>query len=104
MSVFKYQPIVVKGAYNFSIKTIGTALYNLGLIKTTWKKNISETKPDLNGFAVMMQINKYNEEAEKLRMSLRKFKEIDDIIIYNMVDCQVLAEIIVFLQNTYGKH
>ena len=108
MSVFKYQPIVVKGAYNFSIKTIGTALYNLGLIKTTWNKNdnkhTSKTKQDLNGFAVMMQINKYNEEAEKLRMSLRKFKEIDDIIIYNMVDCQVLAEIIVFLQNTYGKH
>jgi hypothetical protein len=103
LSVFKYQPIVVKGAYNFSIKTIGTALYNLGLIKTTWKNDDTQ-KPDLNGFAVMMQINKYNEEAEKLNMSLRNFKEINDIIIYNMVDCNVLAEIIVFLQNTYGKN
>ena len=96
LSVFKYQPIVVKGAYNFSIKTIGTALYNLGLIKTTWDKKL-----DLNGFAVMLQINQFNSQAERLELSLRDYEEVKDIIIYNMVDCQVLAEIIIFLQNTY---
>jgi hypothetical protein len=96
LTIFKYQPIVIKGANNFSIKTIGNALYNLGLIKTTWNKDL-----DLNGFAVMLQINEFNIEAEKLNLSLKDYAEVNDIIHYNMIDCQVLAEIIIFLQNTY---
>lgn len=96
LTIFKYQPIVIKGAYNFSIKTIGTALYNLGLIKTTWDKKL-----DLNGFAVMLQINKFNNEAERLNLSLKDYEEVNDIIHYNMIDCQVLGEIIIFLQKYF---
>ncbi len=90
--IFKEQPITVKGAYDFSLKTIGNALYNLGLIKTIWTS-------DLNGFNVMLEMSKYNIEAEKLRLSLKDYKEVNEIILYNMIDCNVLAEIIVFLQK-----
>jgi hypothetical protein len=97
LSVFKYSPIVIKGAYNFSLKTIGTALYNLGLIKSHWKNDSSY----MDGFSIMMKINEFNKEAIKLNLNLNDFKEINDVILYNMVDCNVLAEIITFLQNTY---
>lgn len=90
--IFKQQPITIKGSYDFSLKTIGNALYNLGLIKTIWTS-------DLNGFNVMIEMSKYNKEAEKLKLSLKDYKEVNEIILYNMIDCNVLAEIIVFLQK-----
>lgn len=97
LSIFKYGSIVIKGAYNFSLKTIGTALYDLGLIKSHWKNDSSY----IDGFSIMMKMNEFNKEAVKLNLNLTDFKEINDVILYNMVDCNVLAEIISFLQNTY---
>ncbi len=93
--IFKYQPIVIKDAFDFSIKTIGAAMYKHGMIKTIWSG-------DANGLSVMLDINKYSIEADKLGINLRDFKEINDVIIYNMIDCQVLAEIIIFIQHQYS--
>ena len=92
--IFKYQPIIIKDAFDFSIKTIGNAMYKHGMIKTIWTG-------DANGLSVMLDINKYSKEADILNINLRDFKEINDIIIYNMIDCQVLAEIIIYLQHNF---
>ena len=94
LTLFKNQPITIKGAFDFGLKSIAKAMYNNGMIKTIWKN-------DLNGFNVMMKINEYNKEAEHLDLSLKDFQEVKDIIIYNMIDCQVLAEIIVYLQMLF---
>lgn len=94
LDIFKYQPITIKGAYDFGLKTIANAMYKNGMIQTIWEN-------DLNGFTVMLQINKYNKEAFKLGLKLTDYQEVNDIITYNMIDCQVLAEIIVYLQNKY---
>jgi len=94
LSIFKYQPIVIKGAFDFGLKNIARAMYNNGMIKTIWDN-------DLNGLIVMMKMNEYNKEAEKLDISLKDFEEVNEIIKYNMIDCQVLSEIIVYLQNKY---
>ena len=94
LTLFKNQPITIKGAFDFGLKSIANAMYNNGMIKTIWEN-------DLNGFSVMIKINEYNKEAENLDLNLKDFQEVKDIIIYNMVDCQVLAEIIVFLQETF---
>ena len=96
LTIFKNQPITIKGAFDFGLKSIANAMYNNGMIKTIWKN-------DLNGFSVMIKINEYNKEAENLDLNLKDFQEVKDIIIYNMVDCQVLAEIIVFLQMLFRK-
>ncbi len=95
LSVFKSQPIFIKGAYNFGLKSIGTAMYNNGMIKSTWKKK------DDNGFNVMLKINEYSKDAEILDLWITDYEEVNDIIIYNMIDCQVLVEIIEFLQLKY---
>jgi hypothetical protein len=55
----------------------------------------------LNGFNVMLKINEYNLEADKLGLCLTDYQEVKNIIIYNMIDCQVLAEIIDYLQKKY---
>ncbi len=97
LDIFKYQPITIKGAYDFGLKTIANAMYKNGMIRTIWEN-------DLNGFTVMLQIDKYNKEAVELGLKLTDYQEVNDIITYNMVDCQVLAEIIVYLQNKYLTH
>jgi hypothetical protein len=94
LDIFKYQPITIKGAYDFGLKTIANAMYKNGMIQTIWEN-------DLNGFTVMLQINKYNKEAFELGLKLTDYQEVNNIITYNMIDCQVLAEIIVYLQNKY---
>ena len=55
----------------------------------------------MNGLTTMLKFNNYSEEAGNIGVYLNDFEEMNDIITYNMIDCQVLAEIIVFLQNTY---
>ncbi len=94
LDIFKYQPITIKGAYDFGLKTIANAMYKNGMIQTIWEN-------DLNGFTVMLQIEKYNKEAIELGLKLTDYQEVNNIITYNMIDCQVLAEIIVYLQNKY---
>jgi hypothetical protein len=95
LTIFRYQPITIKGALNFGLKEIGKAMYTHGMIKSTWANN------DINGLAAMLRIFKYNSEAIRLNTTLNYFKEVNDIVEYNMMDCQVLAEIIFFLQNKY---
>jgi hypothetical protein len=95
LTIFRHQPITIKGALNFGLKEIGKAMYQHGMIKSTWLNN------DINGLAVMIRIYKYHLEAVKLNTTLNYFKEVNDIVEYNMMDCQVLAEIIFFLQNKY---
>jgi hypothetical protein len=94
LSIFKNQPIIIKGAYDFGLKSVAKAMHNNGMIKTIWKN-------DMNGLLTMLKFNNFSEEAGNIGIYLNDFEEMNDIIIYNMTDCQVLAEIIVFLQNTY---
>ena len=56
LSVFKAQPITIKGAYNFCLKSIGSAMYNNDMIKSIWDGK------DVNGFNVMLKINELNGE------------------------------------------
>jgi hypothetical protein len=95
LTIFRYQPITIKGSLNFGLKEIGKAMYKHGMIQSTWANN------DINGLAAMLRIFKYNLEAVKLNTTLSYFKEVGDIVEYNMIDCQVLAEIILFLQKKY---
>jgi len=89
--VFIDEPITIKGALNYSLKTIAKAMYNHKLINTSWETNSLCN----NGLDALVQAHKiyFNNE--------RKLKEIKDIIKYNEIDCKVLYEIIDYLRKNH---
>jgi len=95
LTIFRYQPITIKGSFGFGLKSVAKALYRHKLIQTTWSNQ------DINGFAAMLRMTRYNEEAVQRGIALDQFPGVQEIVHYNMVDCQVLAEIIIFLQQKY---
>jgi hypothetical protein len=90
--VFKNEPIVVKGALNFSLKSIAKAMYNNKLIKTTWIDSACLSGLDALYWAIQLYKN-----DNKLNMELQHI--MNDVIQYNQVDCQVLFEIISYLRE-----
>jgi hypothetical protein len=90
--VFINEPIVIKGALNFSLKEIAKACYNLGLIESIWPKNTLCS----NGSDALL----YSIQLYKSGRKIRKTNKIlCDIINYNEIDCKVLFEIITYLRN-----
>ncbi len=91
--LFVENNIVVKGALNFSLKTIANAMYNHNMIKTTWD-NMNTT----NGLqAMMLAFNIYNENSG----SIKNNKIMKDISKYNEIDCRVMFDILTYLRNNY---
>ncbi len=97
--VFIQEPIVVKDALNFSLKTIAKALHKNGLIKSNWDSD-NQCSNGLN--AMIMAMNLYDERYNILSNKSKKRKFICDIedeqiminiIHYNSIDCKVLWEI-----------
>lgn len=85
LKIFKEEPIVVRGALNFSLKSIARAMYNNKLIETTWCNS-------LDGLEVSCM-------AKKIYKDSLDFNELDSISLYNEVDCKVLWEILNFMRN-----
>ncbi len=83
--------IVIKGALNFSLKTIATAMYNNKMISTNWDKNGC-----VNGLQAMLSA--YNMYKNKTSLTS---KDLKDIIKYNKIDCKVLWEILLYLRINY---
>uniref|UniRef100_A0A6C0H900 Uncharacterized protein n=1 Tax=viral metagenome TaxID=1070528 RepID=A0A6C0H900_9ZZZZ len=88
--VFTEEPIVIKGALNFSLKTIAKALYNNKLIKTYWDNNNSCS----NGLnALILANNIYNNNNIIIKSTLQ------EIINYNEIDCKIVGEIHLLIKN-----
>jgi hypothetical protein len=84
-NVFIKEPILIKGALNFSLKTIAKTLYNHKLIESTWKTS----SPCSNGLnAMILANNLYNKNANIDNEPVMK-----EIIYYNEIDCKVMYEI-----------
>jgi hypothetical protein len=90
--VFIKEPIVVKGALNYSLKTIMKALYKNNLVKTTW----NESNPCSNGLNAMLLAHKVYEKNEKVSNNILTIKNIEE---YNEIDCKCLWEIIEYLRK-----
>jgi len=89
--VFIDEPIVIKDALNYSLKTIAKAMHKHNLIKTLWDSN----SKCCNGLDALIQAHKiyFINDQDK--------KNMDDIIIYNEIDCKVLYEIIDYLRKNH---
>jgi len=87
--IFIEEPIVIKGALNYSLKTIANTMYNHGMIKTKWN-NSSICNNGLDALLIANQLYENN--------SIVKLDNMKEIAIYNEVDCKVLYEILNYLR------
>jgi predicted RecB family nuclease len=92
--VFLNEPIVVRGALNYSLKSIAKALYNHKIINTIWDVN-SVCANGLN--AMLIANNIYS----KLTDVTNKNPLMKDIEHYNEIDCKCLWEIIKYLRKNH---
>ena len=92
--VFIKEPIVVKGALNYSLKTIMKALYKHNLVKTTW----NTSNPCSNGLNAMLLAHKCYEKNERVTNNILTIKNIEE---YNEIDCKSLWEILEYLRKNH---
>tara|TARA_Y100001935_G_scaffold255363_2_gene267963 strand:+ start:3464 stop:5101 length:1638 start_codon:yes stop_codon:yes gene_type:complete len=90
---FRLEPIIVQGVFQFGLKSIGKALYNNGLIETTWEDSND------NGLDAMIKFKGICKKSKNI--PLKRYLEIKEIIDYNRVDCKVLQEIYFLLKKNY---
>jgi len=95
--VFKREPITLKNAWSFGLKNIAKILYEQGEIKTTW--SMEETDLACDGADAMVRVLKLNEIAVQKNIPLKRLDNMNQIIMYNYVDCQVLLEILECLRK-----
>ena len=94
--VFLNEPIVIKGALNYSLKSIAKAMFESSLIKTIWDTSSSCA----NGLdAMLFAFQVYNNSNSNLNPE-------EDIIMqeikkYNEIDCKCLWEIIIYLRKNH---
>ena len=103
LDIFKNTPIIIKGAYNFSLKTISKALYKLNKIETLWDDNSdlesTESGLCLNGLDSMYISIDANNWALKNNRSLLYHQQMNNVIKYNEIDCKVMWEILSFIKK-----
>jgi len=81
--------VYIKGAFDYSLKTIAKAMYNKGFISTKWEDE------ELNGLSTMIAIEYYN----NMGGGLHQIKEVEEIVKYNEVDCKVMWEMMNYVQS-----
>jgi hypothetical protein len=87
--IFKNEPIVVRGSFNFGLKSIAKAMYNHKLIKT----NLDVDKCDSGMSAMTLANDAYTSGNLEL---------LTDITKYNEFDCKVLWEILNYLRHNHS--
>ena len=92
--VFINEPIVIKGALNYSLKSIAKALFESSLIKTIWDTS-SSCANGLNAMLLAYQVYN-NKDLNPCKDSIMK-----EIGKYNEIDCKCLWEIIMYLRKNH---
>ena len=94
--VFLSEPVVVKGALNFSLKTIAKALNKYDMIDSCW----DSSSPCSNGLTAMILANKLYEGVKNDTIdNLIDDPIMKEIIKYNEIDCKVMWEIHNLIRN-----
>src|SRR6184192_1090959 len=91
--VFRAQPIVVKGAFSFGLKSIARAMRAHGLIETQWGEGLAD------GAGAMAGAWSAAADSRARGRPLTESPVMHEIARYNEVDCRVMAEILDFLRR-----
>lgn len=92
--VFLNEPIVVKGALNYSLKSIAKAMFEFKLINTIWDSN----SQCANGLNAMLIAHNIYSKTKNVTNEIPMMKEIEK---YNEIDCKCLWEIIRYLRKNH---
>ncbi len=91
--VIQAEPVVVRGAFSFSLKQIARAMRANGLIATDWGDGLAD------GAGAMAGAWNAAVEAKRRGVALGDTDPMREVARYNEVDCQVMAEILEHLRT-----
>jgi hypothetical protein len=91
--VVQAEPLVVRGAFSFSLKPIARSLHALGHIQTHWGEGLAD------GAGAMAGAWNAAVEATRKGVTLGETEVMGEIARYNEVDCRVMAEILDYLRR-----
>ena len=91
--VVQAEPLVVRGAFSFSLKPIARSLHALGHIQTHWGDGLAD------GAGAMAGAWNAATEAKRRGVPLGATEVMAEIARYNEVDCRVMAEILDYLRR-----
>ena len=90
--VIQAEPVVVRGAFSFSLKQIARSMRRNGLIATDWGDGLAD------GAGAMAGAWNAAVEAKRRGVALGDTDTMREIARYNEVDCRVMAEILEHLR------
>ena len=94
--VARAEPVVVRGALNFGLKSMARAMRRHGLIETEW----DDGNP-VDGLGAMVGAWWCDAEARRLGIPMGKLPLMNDIADYNEVDCKAMMEIVRYLRTNH---
>jgi hypothetical protein len=93
--VIQAEPVVVKGAFSFSLKSIARSMRANGLIETDWGEGLAD------GAGAMAGAWNAAVEAKRRGVALGDTDTMREVGRYNEVDCRVMAEILEHLRQQH---
>ena len=91
--VMTAEPVVVRGALDFSLKPVTKAMHELGLVETLWADGPTD------GLGAMVGAWSCATEAAERGCMLSETELMQQIMRYNEVDCKAMMEIIRYLRT-----
>lgn len=93
IEVIRAEPIGVRGAFNYGLKSIAKAMRAADLTKSEWAEGPT------GGLGAMVGAWWCDREAERLDVTLIELDLMRAIAAYNEVDCRAMAEIVEWLRT-----
>jgi hypothetical protein len=93
MKFFENESIIIKNSYTLSLKDVARRLYEMGLISTIWSDEMHN---------LLNKIDIINDDAYVVGITIPEHPDFALILKYNEIDCQVIVEIVDWL-NTKVK-
>lgn len=90
--VVRAEPVTVRGAFNFGLKSVARAMHAAGLIETDWADS------PLDGLGAMVGAWWSSREAAAAGTPMTEVELVREIGRYNEVDCRTMAEIVRWLR------
>ena len=94
-NVMRVEPVVVRGAMNFGLKSVARAMKSHGYIQTIWEDGPTD------GLGAMVGAWWSAGEAQRLGVDMAQVDLMREIERYNEVDCKVMMEIVAYLRANH---